>query len=41
MTETSCCAIRKVQTASEIVENLKKQGINAELCKKSASLQGV
>lgn len=32
------CANPKKKKASEIVELLKMQGINAELCKKAASL---
>lgn len=32
------CANPKQKKMSEIVTNLKKQGINAELCKKAASL---
>ncbi|AIY05511.1 hypothetical protein Plano_1546 [Planococcus sp. PAMC 21323] len=38
MSGTLCCTIQKIQSASQIVENLKKQGINAELCKKSKIL---
>lgn len=34
MGKNLCYAIRKVQSVSEIVENLKKQGIKAEICKK-------
>lgn len=36
MSKNLCCAIRKIRTASEIVESLKKKGIDAELCKKTA-----
>jgi|GEM_PF-6361257 len=38
MSGTLCCTVGKIQKASEIVENLKKQGIKAELCKKSKML---